>query len=174
MTIEDKKQQQKLKEFDRTLRESTGQMVWFLYWMFAAFVLMTGLVLIFDGIVGHDAWILLGYVWMVVLMDSYVLSPYRWSNESFSQRVPQSDSVEKILQFVPLSEKNYICVRMQYLWKFVWKFGAFAMLVVIGSMGFMHAFSVVKVAEGVLLFLIGPMFFGYVELKGGQFSESAK
>ena len=33
MTIEDKMQQQKLKEFDCTLRESTGQLVWFLYWI---------------------------------------------------------------------------------------------------------------------------------------------
>ena len=162
MTIEDKKQQQKLKEFDRTLRESTGQLVWLLYWMFAAFALMVGLVLIFDGIFGHDAWLLLGYVWMVTYMDSYVLSPYRWSNESFSQRMPKSDSVSKILQFVPVSKKNYICVRMQYLWKFVWKFAAFAMLIVIGSMGFMHAFSMVKAVEGVLLFLIGPMVIGYI------------
>lgn len=166
MAIEDKKQQQQLKEFDQTLRESTGQLVWILYWMFAACALMVGLVLIFDGIVGRDAWVVLGYVWMIVLMDSYLLAPYRWSNESFSQRVPKTDSVAKILRFVPLSEKNYICVRMQYLWKFVWKFGAFAMLVVIGSSGFMHAFSIVKAAEGVVLFLIGPMLFGYIELKG--------
>lgn len=40
MTIEDKMQQQKLKEFDCTLRESTGQLAWFLYWMFAAVVLI--------------------------------------------------------------------------------------------------------------------------------------
>lgn len=174
MTIEDKKQQEILKNFDRTLKESTGQLVWFLCWMFAAFTLMTGLVLIFDGIVGHDAWILLGYVWMVVYMDNYVLSPYRWSNESFSQRVPKSDSVSKMLQFVPLSGKNYVRVRMHYLWKFVWKFGVFAMLIVIGSMSFTHAFSLLKAAEGVVLYLVGPMFIGYIELKGGRFSESTK
>lgn len=29
---------------------------------------------------------------------------------------------------------------MQYLWKFVWKFGAFAMLIVIGSMSFTQKF----------------------------------
>lgn len=168
MTIEDKKQQQNLKEFDRTLRESTGQLVWLLCWMFAAFALMVGLVLIFDGIVGRDAWILLGYVWMVVLMDSYVLAPYRWSNESFSQRVPQSDSVAKILQFVPLSEKNYICVRMQYLWKFVWKFAAFAMLIVIGSMGFTQHFSIERLLEAVLLFLVGPILIGFIQVKGSS------
>ena len=42
----------------------------------------------------------------------------------------KSDAVSKILRFVPVSGKNYIRVRMQYLWKFVWKFGAFAMLIV--------------------------------------------
>lgn len=174
MTIEDKMQQEKLKKFDQILRESTGQLVWLLYWLFAVFALMAGLVLIFDGLFDRDAWILLGYVWMIVWMDSYVLLPYRWSNESFSQRMTKSDSVSKILRFIPISEKNYICVRMQYLWKFVWKFGAFAMLIVIGSMGFTQSFSAVKAVEGILLFLIGPMLIGYIELKGGQFSETVK
>lgn len=165
MTIEDKKQQENLKNFDRSLKESTGQLAWFLYWMFAAVVLMVGLVLIFDGMFDHDAWLLLGYVWMVVYMDNYVLAPYQWSNETFSQRMPKSDAVSKILRFVPVSQKNYIRVRMQYLWKFVWKFAAFAMLIVIGSMEFTHNFSFVRTVEGILLFLVGPMLIGYIECK---------
>ena len=54
MTIEDKKQQENLKNFDRNLKASTDQLAWFLYWMFAAVVLMVGLVLIFDGMFDHD------------------------------------------------------------------------------------------------------------------------
>ena len=50
MTIEDKKQQENLKNFDRNLKESTDQLAWFLYWMFAAVVLVLGMTLIFDGI----------------------------------------------------------------------------------------------------------------------------
>ena len=42
MTIEDKKQQENLKNFDRNLKENTGQLAWFLYGMFAAFALMLG------------------------------------------------------------------------------------------------------------------------------------
>ena len=152
--------------------ESTGQLACFLYWMFAAVVLMVGLVLIFDGMVDHDAWLLLGYVWMVVYMDNYVLAPYQWRNETFSRRMPKSDAVSKILRFVPVSQKNYICVRMQYLWKFVWKFGAFAMLIVIGSMSFTQNFSIVRVMEGILLFFAGPMLIGYIELKESLFYRS--
>ena len=33
MTIEDKKQQENLKNFDRNLKASTDQLAWFLYWM---------------------------------------------------------------------------------------------------------------------------------------------
>ena len=106
MTIEDKKQQENLKNFDRNLKESTGQLAWFLYGMFAAFALMLGMVLIFDGIFYQDAWLILCYVWMVVYMDNYVLAPYRWSNETFSRRMPKSDAVSKILRFVPVSGKN--------------------------------------------------------------------
>ena len=79
MTIEDKKQQENLKNFDRNLKESTDQLAWFLYWMFAAVVLVLGMTLIFDGIFYRDAWMILCYVWMVVFMDNYVLAPYQWS-----------------------------------------------------------------------------------------------
>lgn len=174
MRIEDKRQQESLKNFDQVLKESTGQLVWLLYWLFAAMVLMLGLMPIYDGIDWNRGWALICYVCTVVWMDIYVLAPYCWSNESFSQRIPRSDSVSKILKYVPLTRKNYIQVRMEYLWKFIWKFGAFAMLIVIGSMGFTQAFSVVKAVEGILLFLIGPMLIGYIGLKGEEFSESAK
>lgn len=69
--------------------------------------------------------------------------------------------------------KNYFRVRMQYLWKFVWKFGAFAMLIVIGSMSFTQKISLVRVMEGVLLFLAGPMLIGYIELKESLFADNA-
>lgn len=169
MTIEDKKQQENLKNFDRNLKESTDQLAWFLYWMFAAVVLVLGMTLIFDGIFYRDAWMILCYVWMVVFMDNYVLALYQWSNEAFSRRMQKSDAVSKILRFVPVSRKNYIRVRMQYLWKFVWKFGAFAMLIVIGSMSFTQKISLVRVMEGVLLFWAGPMLIGYIELKESLF-----
>ena len=169
MTIEDKKQQENLKNFDRNLKESTDQLAWFLYWMFAAVVLVLGMTLIFDGIFYRDAWMILCYVWMVVFMDNYVLAPYQWSNEAFSRRMQKSDAVSKILRFVPVSGKNYFRVRMQYLWKFVWKFGAFAMLIVIGSMSFTQKISLVRVMEGVLLFWAGPMLIGYIELKESLF-----
>lgn len=174
MRIEDKRQQECLKNFDQALKESTGQLVWLLYWLFAAMVLMLGLMLIYDGIDWNHGWSLICYVCTVVWMDIYVLAPYRWSNESFSQRVPRSDSVSKILKYVPLTRKNYIKVRMEYLWKFIWKFGAFAMLIVVGNMGVTQAFSVGRLMEAILLFLIGPMLIGYIELKGGQFSETVK
>lgn len=89
MTIEDKKQQENLKNFDRNLKASTDQLAWFLYWMFAAVVLVLGMTLIFDGIFYRDAWLILSYVWMVVFMDNYVLAPYQWSNEAFSRRMPK-------------------------------------------------------------------------------------
>ena len=145
MTIEDKKQQENLKNFDRNLKASTDQLAWFLYWMFAAVVLVLGMTLIFDGIFYRDAWLILSYVWMVVFMDNYVLAPYRWSNETFSRRMPKSDAVSKILRFVPVSGKNYIRV------------------------SFTQKISLVRVMEGVLLFLTGPMLIGYIELKESLF-----
>lgn len=139
MTIEDKKQQENLKNFDRNLKESTDQLAWFLYWMFAAGVLVLGMTLIFDGIFYRDAWLILCYVWMVVFMDNYVLAPYQWSNEAFSRRMQNRMRFQNTSVCSGFG-KNYFRVRMQYLWKFVWKFGAFAMLIVIGSMSFTQKF----------------------------------
>lgn len=166
MTIEDKKQQQNLKNFDRTLRESTGQLVWFLYAIFAACALVLSFILIYDRIDWENAWTILSYICMVAWMDTYILAPYRWGNESFSKRVPQSDSISKILMYVPLSAKGYIRVRMGYLWRSLWKFAAFGMLILLGSMGVMHAFSFVKVMEGVVLLLLFPLLIGYIEVRG--------
>lgn len=168
MTIEDKKQQENLKNFDRNLKASTDQLAWFLYWMFAAVVLVLGMTLIFDGIFYRDAWLILCYVWMVVFMDNYVLAPYQWSNEAFSRRMQNRMRFQNTSVCSGFG-KNYIRVRMQYLWKFVWKFGAFAMLIVIGSMSFTQKISLVRVMEGVLLFLAGPMLIGYIELKESLF-----
>ena len=169
MTIEDKKQQENLKNFDRNLKESTDQLAWFLYWMFAAVVLVLGMTLIFDGIFYRDAWMIQYNVRKDDFKDNYEMAPYQWSNEAFSRRMQKSDAVSKILRFVPVSGKNYFRVRMQYLWKFVWKFGAFAMLIVIGSMSFTQKISLVRVMEGVLLFWAGPMLIGYIELKESLF-----
>ena len=47
--------------------------------------------------------------------------------------------------------------------------GAFAMLIVIGSMSFTQKISLVRVMEGVLLFWAGPMLIGYIELKESLF-----
>lgn len=104
--------------------------------MFAAVVLVLGMTLIFDGIFYRDAWMILCYVWMVVFMDNYVWHRINGAMKPSAGGCQKSDAVSKILRFVPVSGKNYFRVRMQYLWKFVWKFGAFSMLIVIGSMSF--------------------------------------
>ena len=107
MTIEDKKQQENLKNFDRNLKESTDQLAWFLYWMFAAVVLVLGMTLIFDGIFYRDAWLILCYVWMVVFMDNYVLAPYQWSNEAFSRCM--SDQRLYLPKHLEYSTNRYYC-----------------------------------------------------------------
>lgn len=109
MTIEDKKQQENLKNFDRNLKASTDQLAWFLYWMFAAVVLVLGMTLIFDGIFYRDAWLILSYVWMVVFMDNYVLAPYQWSNEAFSRRMQNRMRFQKYFGLFRFREKLHPC-----------------------------------------------------------------
>ena len=168
MTMEDKRQLEKLKTFDRTLKESTGQLAWFLYGMFAIYTLMMGYLFLYDA--GTDNHLLvISYVCVEAWMVTFFLAPYRWGNETFSRRVPRSDSVSKILRYVPVSEKNYIRVRMGYLWKFMWKFTIAALLILLGMMEVSHTFSIGKIVQGTVLFLGIPMLTGYIEVKGARF-----
>lgn len=164
MTAEDHRQQENLKKFDRTLKESTGQLAWFLEGMFAFFTLMEGYIILYDG-VAENYWILGGCVFTQAWMVNEVLLPYLWSNELLSQRVPQSDSVSKILRYVPVEKRNYIRVRMEYLWNFIWKFAMLAMAILFIVMGASHTFAIGKIVGGFVLFLALPMLTGYMELK---------
>lgn len=168
MTMEDKRQLEKLKTFDRTLKESTGQLAWFLYGMFAIYTLMMGYLFLYDA--GTDNHLLvISYLCAEAWMVTFFLAPYRWGNETFSRRVPRSDSVSKILRYVPVSEKNYIRVRMGYLWKFMWKFAIAALVILLGMMEVSHTFSIGKIMEGTALFLGIPMLTGYIEVRGSRF-----
>lgn len=164
MTMEDQKQQENLKKFDRTLKESTGQLAWFLEGMFALFTLMVGYIILYDGI-AENLWILGGYVFTQAWMVTSVLLPYLWSNELLTQRVPESDSVSKILRYVPVAKKNYIRVRMEYLWSFIWKFALLAMVILFIAMGASHTFAIEKIVGGFAMFLVIPMLTGNIELK---------
>ena len=46
---------------------------------------------------------------------------------------------------LPADTNTSVSYTHLYLWKFVWKFGAFAMLIVIGSMSFTQKISLVRV-----------------------------
>lgn len=173
MKIEDKKQQEKLIRFDRELRESTGQITWFVSGIFAVVTLMMGLLIIYD--VGENrkdtVWMLLCYVCMAVWMAAFVLSPYCWSTESFSQKNQNTDAVNEILRYVPLEKKNYVCVRMQHLWRFVWKFAVVAMMIVMVIMGVRRVFAIDTIVKALLLFAAGPMLFGYLPVRLQRFHD---
>ncbi len=171
MKIEDKRQQEKLISFDRVLRESTGQITWFVSGIFTVVTLMMGLLIIYD--VGEDrkdtVWMLLCYVCVAVWMITFVLSPYCWSTENFSQRNQNTDAVNEILRYVPLARKNYVRVRMQHLWRFVWKFAAVAIAIVLVIMGVQRVFTIDTIVEALLLFVAGPMLFGYLPVRLQRF-----
>lgn len=164
MTMEDQKQQENLKRFDQRLKESTGQLAWFLEGMFALFALMEGYIILYDGI-AENLRLLGGYLFTQAWMVMSVLLPYLWSNELLTKRVPQSDSVSKILRYVPVAKKNYIRVRMEYLWNFIWKFAMLAMAILFIVMAASHTFAMGKIIGGAALFFVIPMLTGYMELK---------
>ena len=173
MKIEDKKQQEKLISFDRELRESTRQITWFVSGIFAIVTLMLGLLILYDaGETMKDiAWMILSYVCMAVWMVAFVLSPYCWSTESFSQRNKKTDAVNEILRYVPLVRKNYVCVRMQHLWRFVRKFALVGMVIVLVIMGVWRVFAIDTIVKALLLFAAGPMVFGYLTVRLQRFCD---
>lgn len=164
MTLEDRKQRENLIGFDRILKQSTGELAGLLNGVWAVMVFIDGFAFIYTEV--SDGWASISYIFMVVWMVNFILAPYSWSNESFSKRNQKMDSVWKILRYIPISERNYIRVRMQILWRFVWKLAAVALVTQLIVMLVNRSFWIGKTAAVVLLFMVIPMIMGYIELKG--------
>lgn len=111
----EKFQRELLRAFDKELFSYTGQIAWFLPAIFS-FMLLVIMCIPFQEIKNEGS--IIGITGMLTLFTAfYVLAPYIFSNDSFTPQQPKSPTYEK-LKYLPISKKQYIFVRMEYVFRF--------------------------------------------------------
>ncbi len=164
---EQAEQRRRLREFDKELFSCTGQIAWFLSGLFSFAVL--GLMCIpvqearsgdrYPGIVTFlsGAWI-----------SFSVLQPYVNVTDTFERPKNNRNRTYDKLKYLPVSRKQYISVRMGYLFRFLWKLtlagAAVQCIFAAVDLGRVEPVNVVY-AVGVLLLI--PLVAGWIQLRTG-------
>lgn len=160
-------QRRRLREFDKELFSYTGQIAWFLSGLFAFAVL--GLMCIpvqeagsgdsYPGIVEF-----LSGIWI----SWSVLHPYVNVTDTFERPKNNRSRTYDKLKYLPVSRKQYISVRMGYLFRYLWKLtlagGAVQCIFAAADLGRVEPVNVAY-AVGVLLLI--PMASGWIQLRTG-------
>ncbi len=164
---EQAQQRRRLREFDKELFSYTGQIAWLLPGLFSFVVL--GLMCIpvqeagsgdsYPGIVTF-----LSGVWIPFC----VLQPYVNVTDTFERPKNNRNRTYDKLKYLPVSRKQYISVRMGYLFRYLWKLtlAGVAVQCIFAAVDLGRAEPVnVVYAVGVLLFV--PMAAGWIQLRTG-------
>lgn len=164
---ENQMQRMRLREFDKELFSYTGQLAWFLpgFFSFAAL----GLMCIPVQEIGRED----SSLWMVVLVSCIwipflVLQPYVNVTDTFERPKNNRNRTYDKLKYLPVSRKQYIIVRMGYLFRYVWKLTLIGVAVQClcaalspGGVGLIN----VTYAAGVLMIM--PLAAGWIQLRVG-------
>ena len=160
-------QRRRLREFDKELFSYTGQLAWFLSGLFAFAVL--GLMCIpvqeagsgdsYPGIVEF-----LSGIWI----SWSVLHPYVNVTDTFERPKNNRSRTYDKLKYLPVSRKQYISVRMGYLFRYLWKLtlagGAVQCIFAAADLGRVEP---VNVAYAISVLLLIPMASGWIQLRAG-------
>ncbi len=109
----------RIREFDKELFSYTGQVPWVLPGIFS-FVLIVLMAVPVQEIV-HDATVIWLNVFTIAIWGTfYVLLPYVNVTDFLTPKKKTSATYSK-LKYLPVSKKQYRRVRMEYLFRYLWK-----------------------------------------------------
>lgn len=162
--IESLEQRRRLREFDKELFSYTGQIAWLLPGIFSFIVLILMCIPVQEIEKGdHLVWITA----FVGIWISYgILLPYINITDTFERQKNNRNRTYDKLKYLPVSGKQYIIVRMGYLFRFVWKLTAAgtAAQCIFAAVGAGGA-ELVNVAYAVGVLMIIPLAAGWLQLK---------
>jgi hypothetical protein len=162
LSEQDRKQQELLKEFDKELFTYTGQIAWFLPGMISFIVLILGAIPVSE----NSRFSILYMIYLVAFLVIYILFPYEYCNE-FLKRQKKTDIIYNKLKYIPISRKNFICVRMEYLFKYLWKLCLIELVIHVIISIASRSFHVVDYIYVVVFMFVLPMAFGWFKLTIG-------
>ena len=164
---EQAEQRRRLREFDKELFSYTGQIAWLLPGFFAFAVL--GLMCIPVQEVGSGDTYLIIVTYLSGFWISFcVLQPYVNTTDTFERSKNKRNRTYDKLKYLPVSRKQYISVRMGYLFRYLWKLtlagGAVQCIFAAVDLGRVEPVNVAY-AVGVLLLI--PLVSGWIQLWAG-------
>jgi hypothetical protein len=158
---QDRKQQELLKELDKELFTYTGQIPWLLPGIFSFISIVLGAIPINEDLKLS----ILEMVYMMCMLVLSVLSPYMACNE-FGLKKKKTDVIYNKIKYIPVSRKNFIYVRMEYLFKYLWKLCAIELFIhiIISIAG--RVYTVNDYLYVVFFMFVFPMALGWVSAEG--------
>ena len=149
-----RKQRELIRSFDRDRFTYTGEIPWLAAGIIAFFGLLFCIVPM-----EQESEMLGVHAICSGLMAFSILYPYLWANYQ-NQPQPKNCKVSEILQYLPVSVQQIRQVRIEYLWKFLWKYSLAALGVQIFSSCVLQCLSVRTILYVVLSALVLPMTIG--------------
>lgn len=117
---ETKAQRDRLREFDRELFSYTGQIAWLLPGLFS-FLLLILMGIPVQEIEREDGALWWSVFMLVICNTFFVLQPYINITDTFERQSGRHNRTYDKLKYLPVSRRQYIAVRMGYLFRFTWK-----------------------------------------------------
>lgn len=164
---EQAQQRRRLREFDKELFSYTGQIAWLLPGFFAFAVLGLMCIPVQEAGSGDSYPIIVTYL-SGLWISFFVLQPYVHVTDTFERPKNNRDRTYDKLKYLPVSRKQYISVRMGYLFRYLWKLtlagGAVQCIFAAVDQGRVEP---VNVAYAVVVLLLLPLVSGWIQLWTG-------
>ena len=155
-----KKQKKKIMEFDSEIFTYTGVVAWFMPGLFSFLAIGLGCVPYSCYEKGESVPYFLMY--LTAMISHFVLMPYQWT--SGFERKNTDDNTYKILRYMPVTIRNYIVVRMKYVFRYFWKLTALMTGIQIIISIVSKSFAIENYLYVILCFMIIPMVVAAIEM----------
>jgi hypothetical protein len=159
LSKKDIEQQNLIKEFDKELFTYTGQIAWFLPGIISFIVLILGAIPVSE----NSRFSILYMIYLMFFLVICILFPYEHCNDFF-KRQKKTDIIYNKLKYIPISRKNFICVRMEYLFKYLWKLCLIELAIHVIISIASRSFNIVDYIYVVVFMFILPMAIGWFKL----------
>lgn len=153
----------RIREFDKELLSYTGQVAWFVPVIFSVVLIVLMVVPVQE--VAHGAKIIwLNGFMMVTWFTFYTLQPYVHVTDFLTPKKKTSATYSK-LKYLPVSKKQYRRVRMEYLFRYVWKQALIGLVVQCAvAAAALKSVTVWNVLYVVAFLLVLPLLLGWLAL----------
>lgn len=162
--IEEQKQRDLIRAFDKELFSYTGQVAWFLPAIFS-FILL-GLIAIPIQEIGKEDRFMFAVILTMAGWVSYaILLPYLTLSDGADTQKKRRRTYD-VLKNLPVSKAQYRRVRMEYLFNYLWKLTLIGLFLQCGfALLDVKQIDFINAAYAVGTLLLAPMGFGWLQIQ---------